>query len=103
MLGRLESHRSRRPRRLGRDPATRERKARPAWSPVYRRNVGYNEAITTKPENKPVITFDAGQTLVELDLDFLARRLDERGVVVEPAALGAAAPAAWAKYDELVA
>jgi putative hydrolase of the HAD superfamily len=51
----------------------------------------------------PVVTFDAGQTLVELDLDFLARRLGERGVSVEPEALGAAAPAAWARYDSLVA
>lgn len=49
-----------------------------------------------------VITFDAGQTLIELDLDFLALRLRERGVVVEPSALDAAAPAAWDRYDELV-
>jgi putative hydrolase of the HAD superfamily len=61
--------------------------------------VGYNVTITTKA----VITFDAGQTLVELDLDFLARRLASRGVHVEQAALGAAAPAAWATYDRLVA
>jgi FMN phosphatase YigB (HAD superfamily) len=59
---------------------------------------GIQRAIT-----KPVITFDAGQTLVELDLDFLARRLSERGVVVGRDALGAAAPAAWARYDQLVA
>jgi putative hydrolase of the HAD superfamily len=60
--------------------------------------VGYN-GVTTQP----VITFDAGQTLVELDLDFLAARLGQRGVVVEPSVLGAAAPAAWARYDALVA
>jgi len=54
---------------------------------------------TTEP---PVVTFDAGQTFIDLDLDFLARRLAERGVTVEPAALGAAAPAAWRRYDELV-
>jgi putative hydrolase of the HAD superfamily len=50
----------------------------------------------------PVITFDAGQTLVELDLDFLARRLGERGPKVAPGALMEAAPAAWHRYDELV-
>jgi HAD superfamily hydrolase (TIGR01549 family) len=50
----------------------------------------------------PVITFDAGQTLVELDLDFLARRLAERGASVAPSALVAAAPGAWRHYDELV-
>ena len=60
--------------------------------------MGYNGIAT-----QPVLTFDAGQTLVELDLDFLAARLGERGVTVEPRALGAAAPAAWARYDELVA
>ena len=48
-----------------------------------------------------VVTFDAGQTLVELDLDFLSRRLAERGVRVSPAQLAAAAPAAWARFDEL--
>lgn len=40
---------------------------------------------------------------MELDVDFLARRLGGRGVHVEPGALHAAAPAAWARYDELVA
>jgi putative hydrolase of the HAD superfamily len=50
----------------------------------------------------PVITFDAGQTLVELDLDFLAIRLRERGTVVDTAALERTAPAAWAHYDALV-
>ena len=50
----------------------------------------------------PVVTFDAGQTLVDLDLDFLARRLGERGLAVAPDALAAAAPAAWRRYDVLV-
>jgi HAD superfamily hydrolase (TIGR01509 family) len=49
----------------------------------------------------PVVTFDAGHTLVELDLDFLAQRLDERGTQVAAAALAAAAPAAWRLYDKL--
>jgi putative hydrolase of the HAD superfamily len=48
------------------------------------------------------VTFDAGQTLVDLDLDFLARRLVERDAYVEPHALAAAAPAAWRVYDEVV-
>ena len=47
-----------------------------------------------------VVTFDAGMTLVELDLGFLAQRLAERGVVVDPATLRANAPAAWRHYDE---
>lgn len=49
-----------------------------------------------------MITFDVGQTLAELDLDFLCLRLGERGVSVPVAALEAAAPAAWALYDRLV-
>jgi putative hydrolase of the HAD superfamily len=40
--------------------------------------------------------------VIDLDLAFLARRLAERGVTVEPAALAAAAPAAWRRYDERV-
>jgi HAD superfamily hydrolase (TIGR01549 family) len=54
------------------------------------------------PGAAPVVTFDAGQTLIDLDLDFLARRLAERGVSVAPAALSAAAPAAWQRYDAQV-
>ena len=50
----------------------------------------------------PVITFDVGQTLVELDLDFLCLRLGERGVSANVATLAAAAPAAWDHYDRLV-
>ena len=49
-----------------------------------------------------VVTFVAGMTLVELDLDFLARRLAERGVLREPEALRAAAPQAWRRYDDRV-
>lgn len=47
-----------------------------------------------------VVTFDAGMTLVELDLVFLAHRLAERGIAVEPAALRVGAAAAWRRYDE---
>jgi HAD superfamily hydrolase (TIGR01549 family) len=55
-----------------------------------------------EPSLTPLVTFDAGQTLIDLDLELLARRLAERGVRVAPAALGDAAPAAWRRYDELV-
>ena len=48
-----------------------------------------------------VVTFDAGLTLIDLDLDMLAQRLAERGVSVEPHALGRAAPVAWKHYDTL--
>lgn len=49
----------------------------------------------------PVVTFDAGMTVIDLDLDFLARRLGERGIAVDAAALERGAPAAWKRYDEL--
>ncbi|HSS01265.1 MAG TPA: HAD family hydrolase [Kofleriaceae bacterium] len=48
------------------------------------------------------MTFDAGQTLIDLDATFLAKRLAERGVTVEPSAIIAATPAAWRRYDALV-
>ena len=54
------------------------------------------------PIEPPVVTFDAGQTLIDLDLEFLARRLGERGLAIAPAALASAAPAAWRRYDALV-
>ena len=68
---------------------------------------GYNRSEDLSPTGArriepPAVTFDAGQTLIDLDLEFLARRLAERGVVVEVPALAAAAPAAWRRYDELV-
>lgn len=49
-----------------------------------------------------MVTFDAGQTFIQLDLAFLARRLAERGAIVTVDALAAAAPAAWRHYDALV-
>jgi FMN phosphatase YigB (HAD superfamily) len=48
-----------------------------------------------------VVTFDAGETLVELDLDFLATRLATRDIDVAAAALAAALPAAWRHHDDL--
>ncbi|HEY3802514.1 MAG TPA: HAD family hydrolase [Kofleriaceae bacterium] len=50
-----------------------------------------------------VVTFDAGQTLIELDLDFLAKRVAMCDVVVDPDALRSAEAAAWRHYDTLVA
>lgn len=49
-----------------------------------------------------VVTFDIGQTLVDLDLGFLARRLGERGLDVSVADLEAAVAPAWQRYDQLV-
>jgi HAD superfamily hydrolase (TIGR01549 family) len=60
-------------------------------------------ATGTLPIEPPTVTFDAGQTVIDLDLAFLARRLAERGVAVEIPALAAAAPSAWQHYDALVA
>ena len=48
-----------------------------------------------------VVTFDAGLTLIDLDLDMLSQRLAERGVSVAPEALGRATPVAWKHYDTL--
>ena len=48
-----------------------------------------------------VVTFDAGLTLIDLDLDMLSQRLAERGVSVAPEALGRATPVAWKHYDAL--
>src|SRR5262245_3730070 len=50
---------------------------------------------------RPVVTFDVGQTLVDLDLDFLSARLAEHGLRVSAQALVAASADAWHHYDEL--
>jgi putative hydrolase of the HAD superfamily len=57
----------------------------------------YKGGMTTS-----VVTFDAGQTLVDLDLDFLVRRLGERELAISSARLAEAAPSAWRRYDALV-
>lgn len=49
------------------------------------------------------VTFDAGQTLVELDPEMLAARLGERGVIVAPAVIDAAGPVAWRHHEQQVA
>lgn len=48
------------------------------------------------------VTFDAGQTLVELDTAMLSRRLAERGVHVDATALEAAQAPAWRRYEQVV-
>lgn len=48
-----------------------------------------------------LVTFDIGQTLVDLDLDFLAVRLGQRGRSVAVSDLHAAVPDAWRRYDAL--
>ncbi len=48
------------------------------------------------------VSFDAGQTLVELDTGMLSARLAERGHAVPAAALDAAQPQAWRRYEEVV-
>jgi HAD superfamily hydrolase (TIGR01509 family) len=48
----------------------------------------------------PVVTFDYGQTIAELDTDFLASRVRERGGSVDPKRLDAASSAAWSVYND---
>lgn len=48
------------------------------------------------------VTFDAGQTLLELDTAMLALRLGERGVAATADRIAAAEPAAWRRYEQLV-
>ncbi len=44
------------------------------------------------------VTFDFGQTLAELDHDFLMRRLHTFGAQLDPAASEAATVSAWHAY-----
>ena len=53
--------------------------------------------------NIRAVTFDAGQTLVELDTAFLARRLAERGVRAEVERLDESTPLAWSEYAAAMA
>ncbi len=46
------------------------------------------------------VTFDLGQTLVELDHELLARRIAERGGRVEKRVLERETPASWQAYNE---
>lgn len=49
------------------------------------------------------VSFDFGQVLAELDYDFLATRLRERGVTLSPEPARAEAWRAWQRYGELKA
>lgn len=55
----------------------------------------------TRQRSHAVVSFDIGQTLVDLDLDFLAMRLGSRGVAVSVERLEGSAPTAWRTYDQL--
>lgn len=48
------------------------------------------------------VSFDFGQTLVELDTEMLSARLAERGVAVPRARLDAAVDAGWRAYNEAI-
>jgi HAD superfamily hydrolase (TIGR01549 family) len=47
-----------------------------------------------------LVSFDYGQTLAELDVELLAKRVAERGVEVAPQALVGASVPAWKAYNE---
>jgi len=52
---------------------------------------------------KPLaVTFDFGQTLFDLDVAMLSRRLGERGIDVLAERLEAAVPEAWRAYDAAI-
>ena len=51
------------------------------------------------PTTRPAVTFDVGQTLLELDAAYLAARLASQGVVVTVAVIDAASAGAWASYE----
>lgn len=48
------------------------------------------------------VTFDFGQTLADLDVEMLSRRLGERGVALSPERLEGAVPAAWEAYNSSI-
>ncbi|MDB4954567.1 MAG: hypothetical protein JWO36_2136, partial [Myxococcales bacterium] len=70
------------------------------WGPV--RHLPQYTAAGVERVMAPAVTFDAGMTLVELDLDFLSSRLSERGLAVSRDALQEAVPASWRRYDQQV-
>lgn len=61
-----------------------------------------SDASADRPARVEAVTFDAGQTLIDLDTELLAHRLAERGVQIPEAALAAAAAPAWRQYDAAV-
>jgi HAD superfamily hydrolase (TIGR01662 family) len=54
--------------------------------------------------NEPAaaVSFDFGQTLVELDTELLASRLAERGIAAAPSRLDAAIGESWRAYNEAI-
>lgn len=54
--------------------------------------------------NEPTlaVSFDFGQTLVELDTELLASRLAERGIAASPERLEAAIDASWRAYNDAI-
>ena len=50
-----------------------------------------------------IVTFDFGQTLAELDHDFLARRISERGALLDPIRSRQATVVAAKAYDSMKA
>jgi putative hydrolase of the HAD superfamily len=54
------------------------------------------------PDRPLAVTFDFGQTLADLDVEMLARRLAEKDAVVAAEALERAVGPAWVAYNEAV-
>lgn len=55
------------------------------------------------PQDRPLaVTFDFGQTLADLDVEMLARRIAEKEVSVAGAALERGVAPAWAAYNQAV-
>src|SRR5262249_6166020 len=65
---------------------------------VLRRDRGHVRRMT-----QPLaVTFDFGQTLCDIDLGMLSRRLAERGILVQQARLEADLAEAWRAYDAAI-
>jgi putative hydrolase of the HAD superfamily len=58
--------------------------------------------MTPTPERPLAVTFDFGQTLADLDVEMLARRLAEKDTAVALEALERAVGPAWVAYNEAV-
>lgn len=65
---------------------------------------GASQPDPSSPDHEPAraVTFDFGQTLAEMDVAMLARRLRECGVDVDAARLEAATPGGWRAYNDAV-
>jgi putative hydrolase of the HAD superfamily len=58
--------------------------------------------MTTAPDRPLAVTFDFGQTLADLDVEMLARRIAEKEVMVAGEALERGVGPAWVAYNEAV-